>query len=688
MGFLDTDHAVQALRSVILNVGSALIGASAIVSSLVLFAMQVNIERMPFALFRSLSADFRLVGAFAAAFVLALGVAGMSTLVERSNLGPVVLAVTWAVFWILYLFRFAYMRALDLISPVRQMAALLQDVRRDLRMWGRLAGRLAPLFEQAKSSKSESLSTDSTHDLPRTRYFQNNSRWADRAKQGIQDAMSFARLYAERGDYEISRTATDVVVAINAAYIDAKGKTFFASRAFVEDYLSHDGLVGETLELARQNVQMGIRRRDERQLEQTLGMMAELIRLYLSIDYSSPWAAKSDAYIAAGYLGSAVEAVLPHHMTDVLLQGQRLMGRSAQLFIASGSASDIATLGEKIAAVSYSGCARNDYWPVTMEGMTQFANLTVDLLCLKTPDRHYLFEKLRGHVTSVSKLFLKVIDTSPASIHARCLGPYYSPASSESLRTRMAMLAHALCAKERDHKHARTIIQNIGQWADGLFIDARELLLAAILERSSFTFDMIKWVTDVTEILLVVAGAPACDVHSRKDLQKHAQWLIATLDWVPHDEEAVKFVASFQLADTLLESAAKARELGFDEVAQEIGRYLLSWTFKGGRYETGWGVLERGLCGVAAFAVVSGAAQVDALKRDIESHLQGDRAPAPEILRDSARRIRRRATRLHEEGHWSSAIDSAVAQCDHGLLAPLLKEIAENLLAGANGPSA
>lgn len=100
--FLVTDGAVAGLRSVILNAGSALIGASAIVSSLVLFAMQVNVERMPFGLFRSLNADFRLVGAFAAAFVLAVGVAGMSMLVERSNLGPVVLAAAWAIFWILF----------------------------------------------------------------------------------------------------------------------------------------------------------------------------------------------------------------------------------------------------------------------------------------------------------------------------------------------------------------------------------------------------------------------------------------------------------------------------------------------------------------------------------------------------------------------------------------------------------
>ncbi|MFN7370412.1 MAG: hypothetical protein ACK5SG_09325, partial [Burkholderiales bacterium] len=51
-GYYSTEHAIEGLRSLILNVGSALVGAAAIVTSLVLFAMQVNIERMPHGLFR------------------------------------------------------------------------------------------------------------------------------------------------------------------------------------------------------------------------------------------------------------------------------------------------------------------------------------------------------------------------------------------------------------------------------------------------------------------------------------------------------------------------------------------------------------------------------------------------------------------------------------------------------------
>ena len=134
-----TDQALEGLRSLILSIGSALLGATAIVSSLVLFAMQVNIERMPHGLFRRLSADPKLFGVFALAFLLAIAVATLSTYVVQSSLAIVVLAASLAIFIILILFICAYRRALALIDPLRQLEILIHDTQRDLGIWSRRA---------------------------------------------------------------------------------------------------------------------------------------------------------------------------------------------------------------------------------------------------------------------------------------------------------------------------------------------------------------------------------------------------------------------------------------------------------------------------------------------------------------------------------------------------------------------
>ena len=200
--YYSTEHAVEGLRGLILNVGSALIGAAAIVTSLVLFAMQVNIERMPHGLFRRLSADRKLLGAFALAFLLAIGVATLSTFVDQARLAQVVLAASWAVVFILISFMYAYRRALVLINPLQQLGILMQDTRKELRTWARRAQRAMPLLERDEGANSTTSPSDSTHDLARTAFFQINNRWTDGTKRAVRHAMSFAGRYAEQGDYE------------------------------------------------------------------------------------------------------------------------------------------------------------------------------------------------------------------------------------------------------------------------------------------------------------------------------------------------------------------------------------------------------------------------------------------------------------------------------------------------------
>ena len=133
------------------------------------------------------------------------------------------------------------------------------------------------------------------------------------------------------------------------------------------------------------------------------------------------------------------------------------------------------------------------------------------------------------------------------------------------------------------------------------------------------------------------------------------------------------------MTEALCEAAMSARNRGCEEISKEIRDYLLSWTFKGGRYITGWGVLERGLCACAAFALTGDNDDVDALKTGIRVHLQSDGAPEQAVLEHAARGIRHRAECLPLGGHWSSRIEAAISQLDYQTLSPLLNEIATML---------
>jgi hypothetical protein len=88
--YLSVQGRLASIRALFLTLGGALIGATAIAFSLIMFAMQVNVERMPHGLFRKFSSDVKLLGAFAATFSLAALITGLSLI--PVNLGwPVLL---------------------------------------------------------------------------------------------------------------------------------------------------------------------------------------------------------------------------------------------------------------------------------------------------------------------------------------------------------------------------------------------------------------------------------------------------------------------------------------------------------------------------------------------------------------------------------------------------------------------
>ena len=673
----------DALRGLMLGLGCALVGAAAIVTSLVLFAMQVNIERMPHGLFRRLSGDGRLLIAFALAFSLAIGVAALSTLVTQESVGYAVLASLWAILFILLLFLYAYRRALVLVNPVRQLQMLVDDTRKGLRVWSRRARRAAPLLESEAEAPSVGRRGDSTPDVGRTSFFLSSRGWDEGTKRAVQHAVSFARRYAESGDYEVSAAALDAVVRINAGYIEAKGRTFYASNPFVENPLASDGVINDTLEHLRQHTQRGIARGDEQHIEQALQAMSALVRVYLRIDYSSAERFKSHAQLAATYLGDAVAAVVPHGMPDVLSEGQRLLGLCALWVLAHGDPNDTVVLAEKIALIAATGCAKEEYRPVTMAGMAQLANLTLDLLCRSQDDIRFAVKAVREKAALVASLFLQVPDVPLKHNHSTFLGPYYSSTSVQSLRSRLASLVNAINDEDADEGSVRAIIGNIEHWADGLYSTEKDLLLAAVDARSQFTLDMIHWITGVTEILLAVSNVQECDVRQQDQLRSHAQWLIATLSWIPGDKETVTFVETYQLTEKIFEAAMDARARDCPEVENEIAGLLLSWAFKGGRYVNGWGVLARGLCACAVFAMTGKEGEIKTLKREVELKLQGEDAPEQEVLDRAARDIRERAATLYRAGHWSSGIERRLSETDHGTLEPLLEEIAAILEASA-----
>jgi len=679
------------LRSFFLALGGALIGAAAIVSALVLFALQVNVERMPHGLFRRLSADLRLLSTFAGTFLLAIAVTSLALMPDGGWIGASVFASFWATILILLLFLYGFRRALRLINPAQQLGLLVATARKQMRAWVRRSRRAAPLFPGQDVPPSARPHVPQ-HDLQRVAYYQANPHWTEGAKQAVGYAISLARRYAEQGDHEASAVAMNAVVAINAAYIEAKGRTFFTYQFMFEHPLTSDAFINDTLEHLRQSTRIGLSRGDEQQIEQTLRAMAALVRLYATINYVSEGASKTHAHLAAAYLSGEVERIVPHNMPDVLMEGLRLMGRSADVLLAAEGPRGIKTLAEKVGLISCSGVAKEDYRPVTSAGVEQLARLSFDLLRVRSDVHSVRFaaRDIRKSMELIATLFLALPDSPLVNITRTYLAPYYSATSPQSLTIQLAELVNAVAGAGADDGNARQAIDNLREWADGIYATEKETLLRAIARRSQFTFDMIHWITHVTSALLAVSNAPACSVHTRDELRRHALWLISVLSFVPDDEETVRFVENFQMTEVLFESAMDAHNRGCEDVADDIGDLLLSWTIKGGGFQTGWAILERGICGLATLALLRGDGDnvLAHLRAKLARRLADGALPNQGIRDNAARELRGRAGALFRARYGGFAIERWMARADHARLAPLLEELADLISPGTAGEAA
>lgn len=678
--YLSEKSRFAAIRSLFLSLGSALIAAAAIAFSLIMFAMQVNVERMPHGLFRKLSTDKRIIASFAGTFLLAISIACASLIPEISWAAAAILWFVWGTTLIFLLFLYAYRRALVLINPLEQLNLIIKDNKREMKVWVRRARRATPLLQTVDSVPNlENGSAVSTHDLPRTSFFMLNPHWTSGAEKAIQYAISFARRFAEHGDHEVSAAALTTIVIINRNYVEAKGETFFANIPLVDNPLSTDGFINNTLELLRQNMRLGIARRDEQQIEQILQTMANLVVVYVMIDYSNKHDSKFHALLAASYLSDAVESMAPLNMADVLMEGIRLMGSSAHILLERDQPNSIVSLSEKIGLIACTGIANEKYRPVTLTAIEQLAKLTFALIRTDTHCISFASDKLKENIAMITKLFLKVPDDTLLGIQSTYLAPYYSSTTTQSLISWLTDLVNSLAETAQEDEAAKAIIRNIEDWADQLYQTQKDLLLLAIEKRSNFTFDIIHWTAHMTKLLLALSNAPACDDHTRDELRRHSLWLIATVSWIPDDKETIAFVENYRLTEILFEVAIDAYHRDCPKVFDEVQSLLLRWAFKGGRHQTGWAILERAIYGLATLALIENSVADENLKRQISDRLSQPDAPNPEIRNRTARDIRRRAAELYRQVHWSSRIESEMSRMDRAKMQTLLEELADLL---------
>lgn len=663
------------LQTFLITIGGALVGASAIVFTLVSFAMQVNVERLPYGLFHKLSDDKKLLVAFTGTIVFAVAIA-LSALIPDSTWVAIALTcLLWGIFIIIVLFIYTYKRALSLINPVKQLEFLLADTENDFNQLIKRIKRIAPLIE------NENVIENDSHDMPRLMYFQNDPNWNLKAKQAIKYAISFATSYAEKGDHEVSNAALISVIRINTFYIKAKGLTFFNSNGFIPNPLESDSFINDTLEQMRQVVKTAVVKGNEQFIEQSLAAIHQLAIVYMGIDYGKRKTPKSHAILALGYLSEAVKSVAPHNMTDVLMEGTRILGKSAQILINVDEPINITTTVETIKLLACMGALQEIHRPVTMVAMEQFSALTMSLLGKQDYDIQHAAETIRNSILMISKLFFSVPETALQRIHSHYLAPYYSCTDSNALGSKLAQMANAILDREADDADAIVVIKNVERWADGLYQTEKEILLLSIEKRSSIFYDILNWIKSIFEILLTISNSLACNSRMQKELQEHALWLISTFTFIPSDKESAAFVENYQFVEILFDTAIISHDRESREAFDTMQKLLLKWGFQAGQNQVGYRIQENSIYALSTLCFMTSYLSTNELKEQLKNLLITQKSMNQEYLNEVSANIREKAYSLYGGNEYSlSTIEYRMNQTNLDEMKQLLLDLAEILL--------
>lgn len=657
-GYFQAPESLNHLRTLYVSIGGALVGASAIAFSFVMFAMQVNVERLPHGLFRVFNTDGQIVAAFVGTIACSLIVASFSLMPDQTWVAATVYNSLWATLFIFLLFFHAYKRALNLINPTKQLAMLTEMTVDIFKAWVKRSHRAKPFFV---SEEGEELGDGL--DYEKAAYFKVNAHWIDEGLNACNYAIAFARKYVEMGDYDVAKNAHIALVNLNAAYVEAKGATFFAHNLLIDNPNVHDEFISNTLEQLRQNARQGVVRGDEKQIEQALETFTALVGVYSAIEYAGRADNKTHANLAAGYLANAVQEVIPHNMADVMMNGARLMGKAAKSLALNSDPNNVTTVTGKIAILGMAGLAKKEHSPVTSIAIEQFRDLSLFVVTNCERDIRYALKDITNYTSLLAKAYIN--QPSPdvfGPLLGGSLAAYYSATSSATLVGQFSNIVNALAEQPEDDAVSIRILNNIRIWSELLRSSQREVFQAALEAKSSFCIEFVMWVTSIVEAFLAASNAPACQEQVRDSIRENAFGLLNVFSMIPDDLDTIRFIENSQVTEGIFSAAFDAWQRGCNDFSMRAQDLFARWVFMAGKHNNGWAVLEHGLQGLCVLAVMQDSPEaVNNMLAKVDEY---SAVVAQEKKDGVARELRREAQQLGRPEYVHSEIGSRLHQLE------------------------
>lgn len=660
------------IANLLLTLGGALATASAIVFSLIIFSVQVNVERLPHRLFQRFGFDIPLVTSFIATFAISVAVAA-STLVINFETAPFILVCTiWGAAMIGAMFLFAFKRTLALVNPLLQIFRVQKHAQKNMQWWSIFFDR----FTLGLSQEQEQ-ATDDRRDTKRTVALRLHGYWTNHVQRDVEQLVAISSRSAEIGDHQIARGALNALDGIHEAYIKTKGLTFFAHNPFFDTGQSSDAFFLHSLESLRQAFQAALVRGDEKQAEYCFEALAVLAHRCLRIDYGVDYANKTHAHLAAGYLARSIESSVQMKSPDVLMVGVRFLGGVAKGIIDHERPERVAGLLDDLSKIAAVGALRTEYQPVTLTAIEQYQHLTVKILIQDDHDIRYIVGRIFQSLSFLGNLLIKNNETPFQSSASSCLAPFFSMTSPETLHQSLMQITNGIIEDQIVGDHAVNFIRNFDEWFEEGREAVKQLMVEAFQLQSQLAPDIVTWIKGNIEIAMALSNDDACPDNKKSNLQTQAERWVWIFSFIPDQKEAVAQAETFQFTETLFEIGMIAKQRDCEDAFIAARGTLAHWCTKAAKHDTGQAILETSIYALATMSIAaegSGAVALQLIQSELEKNELTD-----EIKQRTARDLRERR-RYRDYGYVHSSIENTMRDIDQAELGATLTLMA-NMLA-------
>lgn len=555
----------KSLGSFALSLGSAFIGVTAVVFALIVFSMQVNVERLPYELFHGFSSDKKLITFFGIIFFISTVIASLSLIPDSYSTCSawIFIFIVEGVFAIFYLLHATFQRALRLVNPYEQLKLIEEDVVKNLNWWQKRFEYAKPFLENPNENNNA--------DWQKIAFFQINPHYFNKASTALKHINSIAQRNIKLGDYEVSLAAFNHLIRLNAIYIHAKGNTFFSNHAFLENPLSKDYFIDYTLENLRIHFDSVLISNDEKALNQVLSCYEQLAKAYLTIPYTSEHGEKTHAILASHYLINDSEKLVRLKNMDLLMNGIRSMEQVVIHSIELECINDTTMLIKSIGKLGAFGAIDSAHMPVAQTAMDAFGAIVKRLLLSKQRISFATHEVVQ-QVEFVTKLVL----AQPNNYgHNYAIGAYYGYDES-SLINYLTRLTNELINLKTIEGNKQYILRNILVFAEEARQSHKDLLLLSLQYQSSSFSNFVTWTTTFAKILMTLSRSD----YRQKDFHHEASGFIYILSWIPEDEQQIRYASISNIADELFKCGQICIDNEVDLLLPDIIKLLIQWSFK------------------------------------------------------------------------------------------------------------